>query len=56
MPVHWAHHHFGMYRHNFGLAVPWWDYLFGTYRRDEWDNSDVQRPERNGRWWAIRWI
>lgn len=37
MPVHYVHHRDQMWRHNFGLAVDWWDRAFGTYRKVECD-------------------
>jgi len=36
MPVHYVHHKYGMWHHNFGLAVDWWDHVFGTYKPVEW--------------------
>jgi len=27
MPVHYVHHKYGMWHHNFGLAVDWWDHV-----------------------------
>jgi sterol desaturase/sphingolipid hydroxylase (fatty acid hydroxylase superfamily) len=33
MPVHYVHHRDHMWQHNFGLAVDWWDRVFGTYKR-----------------------
>ncbi len=32
MPVHYVHHRDQMWQHNFGLAVDWWDHVFGTYQ------------------------
>ncbi|NJL23348.1 MAG: sterol desaturase family protein [Leptolyngbyaceae cyanobacterium SM1_3_5] len=55
MPVHYVHHKYGMWNHNFGLAVDWWDHVFGTYKSVEWLTEDeLQRPDRSYlelRWW-----
>jgi sterol desaturase/sphingolipid hydroxylase (fatty acid hydroxylase superfamily) len=32
MPVHYVHHRDHMWHHNFGMALDWWDRVFGTYR------------------------
>jgi sterol desaturase/sphingolipid hydroxylase (fatty acid hydroxylase superfamily) len=32
MPVHYVHHRDQMWHHNFGMALDWWDRVFGTYR------------------------
>jgi sterol desaturase/sphingolipid hydroxylase (fatty acid hydroxylase superfamily) len=55
MPVHYVHHKFNMWYHNFGLAVDWWDHIFGTYKSIEWlTEEEIQQPEQNYlqvRWW-----
>lgn len=55
MPVHYVHHKYGMWNHNFGLAVDWWDHVFGTYKPVEWLTEDeLQHPDRSYlelRWW-----
>jgi sterol desaturase/sphingolipid hydroxylase (fatty acid hydroxylase superfamily) len=55
MPVHYVHHKYGMWHHNFGLAVDWWDHVFGTYKAVNWlDEQELSRPTRNYlelRWW-----
>jgi sterol desaturase/sphingolipid hydroxylase (fatty acid hydroxylase superfamily) len=55
MPVHYVHHKYGMWEHNFGLGVDWWDFVFGTYKPVDWLTEDeLNRPERNYlelRWW-----
>lgn len=53
MPVHYVHHKYGMWNHNFGLGVDWWDHLFGTYKPMEWPAED-DIPEASMlavRWW-----
>jgi len=50
-----VHHKFNMWYHNFGLAVDWWDHIFGTYKSIEWlTEEEIQQPEQNYlqvRWW-----
>ena len=31
-PVHYIHHQNNQWDSNFGLAVDWWDHIFGTYK------------------------
>lgn len=54
MPVHYVHHKYGMWHHNFGLAVDWWDRLFGTYKPVEWLDATEQEQSPQG-WLALRW-
>lgn len=55
MPVHYVHHKYGMWHHNFGLAVDWWDYLFGTYKLVDWLADEPPSPPERGylslKWW-----
>lgn len=55
MPVHYVHHKYGMWNHNFGLAVDWWDHAFGTYKLMDWlTEEELNRPEKGYlelRWW-----
>jgi sterol desaturase/sphingolipid hydroxylase (fatty acid hydroxylase superfamily) len=55
MPVHYVHHKYGMWHHNFGLAVDWWDHVFGTYKAVDWlSEEELNQPERGYlelRWW-----
>lgn len=54
MPVHYVHHKYGMWHHNFGLAVDWWDHIFGTYKLVSWLTEDeLNQPERG--YWQLRW-
>lgn len=54
MPVHYVHHKYGMWHHNFGLAVDWWDHVFGTYKQVEWlTEEELSRPPRAR--WELRW-
>ncbi|MEO1427530.1 MAG: sterol desaturase family protein [Cyanobacteria bacterium J06633_8] len=56
MPVHYVHHKYGMWEHNFGLAVDWWDHVFGTYKPvEEWmGEKEIALSERGYlqlKWW-----
>lgn len=55
MPVHYVHHKYNQWHHNFGLAVDWWDHVFGTYKPMEWrteaEEALAQRPWTELRWW-----
>jgi sterol desaturase/sphingolipid hydroxylase (fatty acid hydroxylase superfamily) len=55
MPVHYVHHKYGMWHHNFGLAVDWWDHIFRTYKPVDWlTETELQQPKRGYlelRWW-----
>lgn len=55
MPVHYVHHKYGMWHHNFGLAVDWWDHIFGTYKLVDWlTDQELKQPARGYaelRWW-----
>jgi sterol desaturase/sphingolipid hydroxylase (fatty acid hydroxylase superfamily) len=55
MPVHYVHHKFGQWEHNFGMALDWWDRVFGTYKPTEWlSERETSQPERGHlelRWW-----
>ena len=32
MPIHYVHHKNNQWDSNFGLAIDWWDRVFGTYK------------------------
>ena len=55
MPVHYIHHKHNQWHHNFGLAVDWWDRVFGTYKPMEWPTEvELNQPERGLleiKWW-----
>jgi sterol desaturase/sphingolipid hydroxylase (fatty acid hydroxylase superfamily) len=55
MPVHYVHHKYGMWHHNFGLAVDWWDHIFGTYKAVDWLTETELQQARSSylelRWW-----
>jgi sterol desaturase/sphingolipid hydroxylase (fatty acid hydroxylase superfamily) len=55
MPVHYVHHKYGQWHHNFGLAVDWWDRVFGTYKAVEWlDEKELAKPELG--FTQLRWF
>ncbi len=55
MPVHYVHHKYQMWHHNFGLAVDWWDYVFGTYKKVDWLSEEERQVPQRGylelQWW-----
>ncbi|NEP51364.1 MAG: sterol desaturase family protein [Moorea sp. SIO3C2] len=54
MPVHYVHHQYNMWHHNFGLGVDWWDHVFRTYQSVEWlTEEELNQPKRG--FLEIRW-
>lgn len=54
MPVHYVHHKYNQWEHNFGLAIDWWDKLFGTYLETDWlTESELENSHK--KYWQIRW-
>ena len=54
MPVHYVHHKYNQWEHNFGLGVDWWDKLFGTYKAVDWlTEAELERSDRS--YLQIRW-
>ncbi|MDJ0588409.1 MAG: sterol desaturase family protein [Pleurocapsa sp. MO_226.B13] len=55
MPVHYVHHKYNQWNHNFGLAVDWWDRVFGTYKEMDWlSEKELEIPEKGYlqlKWW-----
>ncbi|ERN40777.1 sterol desaturase [Rubidibacter lacunae KORDI 51-2] len=54
MPVHYVHHKYGMWHHNFGLAVDWWDRIFGTYKPVDW-LTEAERSQSERSYLALKW-
>ena len=54
-PVHHIHHAHNMWRNNFGITVDWWDYVFGTYKKVEWQ-PDLSRGRSLRRYFQIKWF
>jgi sterol desaturase/sphingolipid hydroxylase (fatty acid hydroxylase superfamily) len=55
MPVHYVHHNYNQWHHNFGLGVDWWDRVFGTYKPTEWLTEKEQQFSEKGNW-EIKWF
>ncbi len=53
MPVHYVHHKYGMWHHNFGLGVDWWDHVFGTYKLVDWQTEE-ELAQQSG-YLALKW-
>lgn len=53
MPVHTVHHQYNQWHHNFGLAVDWWDRVFGTYQLKQWHAPSDENSRRG--YLAIKW-
>lgn len=54
MPVHYVHHKYNQWEHNFGIAVDLWDKLFGTYKAVDW-LTDEELENSNQGYWQIKW-
>ena len=54
MPVHYVHHKYNMWHHNFGLGVDWWDRVFGTYKLVDWC-GEAEMASRDRGYWQLRW-
>lgn len=44
MPVHYVHHQNNQWDSNFGVAVDWWDRIFGTYKLVNWVEVEKSPP------------
>ena len=54
MPVHYVHHKYNQWDCNFGLAVDWWDKLFGTYKAMDWlTPEELEKPAKG--YLQIKW-
>mmetsp|Transcript_16502 Transcript_16502/g.22619 ORF Transcript_16502/g.22619 Transcript_16502/m.22619 type:complete len:139 (-) Transcript_16502:201-617(-) len=53
-PVHYVHHKGHMWYHNFGMAVDWWDHVFGTFKEYDWCTEKEIKSAHQSRF-AIRW-
>jgi sterol desaturase/sphingolipid hydroxylase (fatty acid hydroxylase superfamily) len=48
VPVHYVHHRDQMWQHNFGMALDWWDRVFGTYSEVPFgDVLDIEHQRRS---------
>ncbi len=55
-PVHFLHHHNHQWHHNFGITFDFWDRVFGTYKKVEWDRSQYAGKRSFWGLFRIRWI
>jgi sterol desaturase/sphingolipid hydroxylase (fatty acid hydroxylase superfamily) len=55
-PVHTIHHKHEMYRRNYGIGVDWWDKLFRTYERKDWQPDPTRTRTRLRDFFAIKWF
>jgi sterol desaturase/sphingolipid hydroxylase (fatty acid hydroxylase superfamily) len=55
MPVHTVHHVYQQWRTNFGIGVDWWDRLFGTYEKVDWQPDPARRRTSLIDFLRIRW-
>ena len=53
-PVHHLHHNGKMWHHNFGILVDWWDRVFGTYKKVEWERERKRYPISS--YFRIKWF
>lgn len=54
MPVHYVHHKYNQWHHNFGLGLDFWDRVFGTYKPVAWlTQAEANLPEQGCL--KIRW-
>lgn len=54
MPVHYVHHKYNQWDYNFGLAVDWWDKLFGTYKATDWLTEEELKQSQK-EYWQVKW-
>ena len=55
MPVHYVHHKYNMWHHNFGIGVDIWDRAFGTYKVAEWQTSEERAAPARGML-HVKWV
>lgn len=54
MPVHYVHHKYNQWNCNFGLAVDFWDKVFGTYQAMDWlTPEELKKPAKD--YLQIKW-
>jgi sterol desaturase/sphingolipid hydroxylase (fatty acid hydroxylase superfamily) len=57
MPVHYVHHAHNQWHHNFGMAVDFWDRVFGTYKPLEWeDHLSPEQVQTKRHFWQVNWL
>jgi sterol desaturase/sphingolipid hydroxylase (fatty acid hydroxylase superfamily) len=55
-PVHYLHHANHHWHHNFGITFDFWDRVFGTYRKVEWDWQQFRGKRSFWGLFRIKWI
>ena len=55
MPLHYVHHEYNQWHHNFGIGVDWWDFVFGTYQEADWLTEKAQDVPRKDLW-ELKWM
>lgn len=55
-PVHYLHHHHHQWKVNFGITFDFWDRVFGTYKKMEWDTSQYNGKKSYWGLLTIKWI
>jgi sterol desaturase/sphingolipid hydroxylase (fatty acid hydroxylase superfamily) len=55
-PVHFLHHDRHMWHHNFGISLDFWDHVFGTYKKVDWQPPARERPARLSDYVRINWL
>lgn len=56
MPVHTVHHVHQQWRANFGIGVDWWDRVFGTYEKMDWQPDPARRRSSLLDFVRIQWL
>lgn len=56
-PVHYMHHAHNQWHHNFGMAIDFWDRVFGTYKPMEWENHlRIDQAQSQRHFWQVNWL
>ena len=55
-PVHHLHHSQKMWKHNFGILVDFWDKVFGTYKKVDWEPNKKLSEYRFRSFFQIKWF
>ncbi len=55
-PVHHLHHHGKMWHHNFGILVDFWDRVFGTYKKVDYEPKKKRGDYKLSSYFKIRWF
>jgi sterol desaturase/sphingolipid hydroxylase (fatty acid hydroxylase superfamily) len=55
-PVHHLHHNNRMWHHNFGILVDFWDRVFGTYKKVDYEPRKKRSEYTFSSYFKIRWF